>query len=161
MSSWLWSIYYGVRSPPKFIVWILNSSFKFLNFYLNFIAEYNILHSSFRFRITGKRFYTRLLFFKLNSFIWPCSPYIFNSLHQITLAESYFKLDLENFQHDFWIFVHASVIVDQDHLLGRGSWMALLVHHALRLLYKHGGSVRTCCCTRNFGAFRFLSGRWL
>ena len=34
-----------------------------------------------------------------------------------------------------------------------------LVHHALRLLYKHGGSVRTCCCTRNFGAFRFLSGR--
>ena len=40
-----------------------------LNFYLNFIAEYKILHSSFRFRIIGKRFYTRLLFFKLNSFI--------------------------------------------------------------------------------------------
>ena len=49
-----------------------------------------------------------------------------NSLHQITLAESYFKLDLENFQHDFWIFVHASVIVDQDHLwkvLTRQTWL--------------------------------------
>ena len=45
------------------------------------------IHSSFRFRIIGKRFYTRLLFFKLNSF--TCSPYIFNSLHQITLAESF------------------------------------------------------------------------
>ena len=66
---------------------------------MNFITDYKILHSSFRFRIIGKRFYTRLLFFKLNSFIWPCSPYIFNSLHQITLAESYFKLDLKNFQH--------------------------------------------------------------
>ena len=104
---------YGVRSPPK------------LNSYLNFIANYKILHSSFKFRIIGKRFYTCLLFFKLNSFLWPCSPYIFNSLHQITLAESYFKLDLENFQHDFWIFVHASVIVDQDHLSGGGSWLAL------------------------------------
>ena len=102
-----------------------NSLFHHLNFYLNFIAEYKILHSFFRFRIIGKRFYTRLIFFKLNSVIWPCSPYIFNSLHQITLAESYFKLDLENFQHDFWIFVHASVIVDQDHLSVGGSWLAL------------------------------------
>ena len=52
-----------------------NSLFDFyihhLNFYLNFIAEYKIVHSFFRFRIIGKRFYTRLLFFKLNSFIWP------------------------------------------------------------------------------------------
>ena len=50
-----------------------NSLFEFsihhLNFYLNFIAEFKILHSSFRFRNFGKRFYTRLLFFKLNSFI--------------------------------------------------------------------------------------------
>ena len=48
----------------------------------------------------------------------------------------------------------ATVIVDQDHLSGGGLWVA-----PLRLLYNHGGSVRTCCCTRNFGAFRFLSGR--
>ena len=102
----------------KFKQWIFNWQG---SYYLNFIAEYKILHSSFRFRTIGKRSYTRLLFFKLNSFIWPCSPYIFNSLHQITLAESYFKLDLENFQHDFWIFVHTSVIVDQDHLSGGGS----------------------------------------
>ena len=76
-------------------------SIHYWNFYLNFIANYKILHSSFRFRIIGKRFYIRLLFFKLNSFIWPYSPLIFNSLHQITLAKSYFKLDLKNFQHDF------------------------------------------------------------
>ena len=46
-----------------------NSLFHHLNFNLNFIAEYKILHSFFRFRIIGKRFYTRLLFFKLNSVI--------------------------------------------------------------------------------------------
>ena len=113
--TWSFPLIYGVRSPQKFIVWILNSSFKF---HFNFIAEFKILHSSFRFRIIGKRFDTRLLFFKLNSFIWPCSTYSLNSLHQIKLAESYFKLDLENFQHDFWIFGHASVIVAQHNLSG-------------------------------------------
>ena len=50
-----------------------NSLFEFLiyhlNFHLNFIAESKILHSSFRFRIIGKRLYTHLLFFKLNSCI--------------------------------------------------------------------------------------------
>ena len=58
-----------------------------------------------------------------------------------------------------------SMFKDKDcHLeFGVHFWAAVgpLVHHALRLLYKHGGSVRTCCCTRHFGAFRFLSGRWL
>ena len=120
------------------------------------------LHSSFRFRIIGKRFYTRLLFFKLNSFIWPCSPYIFNSLHQITLAESYFKLDFENFQHDFWIFVQASVIVDQDHLSGGWSWVALQSIMLCAFCTNMAAAFAlTSCCTRNFGGFRFLSGRWL
>ena len=43
-----------------------------------------IIHSSFRIHIIGKRFYTRLLAFELNFFIWPYSLNIFNSLCQIT-----------------------------------------------------------------------------
>ena len=58
-----------------------------------------------------------------------------------------------------------SMFKDKDcHLeFGVHFWATVgsLVHHALPLLYKHGGSVRTCCCTRHFGAFGFLSGRWL
>ena len=42
-----------------------NSLFHHLNFYLNFIAEYKILHSFFRFRIIGKRF--TLVYYFLNS----------------------------------------------------------------------------------------------
>ena len=57
---------YGVRSRPKFIVWILNSSLKFL---LEFYSRIKILRSSFRFRIIRKRFYTRLLFCILNSLL--------------------------------------------------------------------------------------------
>ena len=49
-----WGVIYGVRSPPKFIVWILNSSLKFL---LEFYSQIKILHSSFRFRIIRKRCY--------------------------------------------------------------------------------------------------------
>ena len=76
---------YGVRSPPKFMVWILNSSFKFLTLVLEFyswIQNYSL--DSFRFLFTGKCFYAHLLAFNLNSSIWPCSLCIFNSLHQIT-----------------------------------------------------------------------------
>ena len=70
-----------------------NSWFEFqivhLNFqlqHLNVIAEFKILHFSFRIHIIGQRFYTRLfeLNFELNFFIWPCLPYIFNSLCQIS-----------------------------------------------------------------------------
>ena len=43
-----------------------------------------IIHAFFRIHIIGKRFYTRLLAFELNFFIWPCSLNIFNSLCQIT-----------------------------------------------------------------------------
>ena len=114
---------YGVRSPPKFMVCILNCSLAceqallfgqakrvsrkrasegprkgfaarsrvlarlaslaqigelarrliaHLNFQLqnlNFTAEFNILHSSFRVHVFGKRFYTCLLAFELNFFI--------------------------------------------------------------------------------------------
>ena len=76
---------YGVRSPPKFILWILNSSFKFLlEFYsriLNFTLFLQISH--------------HWKTFLHSPFIWPCTPYIFNSLHEITLGESNFPLDLE------------------------------------------------------------------
>ena len=123
MSSWLWSIYYGVRSQPKFIVWILNSSSKFLNFYLNFIAEYNILYSSFRFRITGKRFYTRLLFFKLNSFISSCSPYIFNSLSSKLHLPSYISNStLKIFNATFSFTLQWSLIKTICRGVGRG-WL--------------------------------------
>ena len=47
-----------------------------------------IIHSSFRIHIIGKRFYTRLLAFELNFFIWPYSLNIFNSLCQITLSQT-------------------------------------------------------------------------
>ena len=35
----------------------------------------------------------------------------FNTRRILPLTESYFKLDDGYFQHDFWIFVHASVII--------------------------------------------------
>ena len=68
----------------KFMVWILNLSFKFLTPVLDFYSWIQSLHSSFRLRITGKFFIAHLLAFKLNSSIWPCSMCIFNSLPQIT-----------------------------------------------------------------------------
>ena len=158
MSSWLWSTYYGVRSQPKFIVWILNSSSKFLNFYLNFIAEYNILYSSFRFRITGKRFYTRLLF--LNStLLFDLARRIFSTrFHQ----NYTFRVI---FQTRPWKFLTRRF---RSRFSGRwsrpsvGGWVVggSLVHHALRLFVQTWRQ-RTCCSTRNFGAFIFLSGRWL
>ena len=46
--------------------------FAHLNFQLqnlNFTSEFNILHSSFRVHVFGKRFYTSLLAFELNCFI--------------------------------------------------------------------------------------------
>ena len=51
---------YDPRQNSLFEFWIYH-----LNFYLNFIAKYKILHSSFRFRIIGKRF--TLVFYFLNS----------------------------------------------------------------------------------------------
>ena len=57
------AVVYGVRSPPKFMVEILGSSFKFSTSTINFTAEFKILHSSFRFYIIGKHVYTRLLAF--------------------------------------------------------------------------------------------------
>ena len=47
---------------------------------LNATAEFNILHSSFRIHIVGKRFYTCRLAFELTFFIWPCSLYILATL---------------------------------------------------------------------------------
>ena len=64
------------------MVCVLNCSFKFSTSKLDFTAEFNIIHSSFRIHIIGKRFYTCLLAFELNVFIWPCSLYIFNSTNK-------------------------------------------------------------------------------
>ena len=141
-----------------------NSWFEFyihhLNFYLNFIAEYKVLHSSFRFLIIGKLLLHSSFIFKLNSFIWPCSPYIFNSLHQITLAESYSNSTLKIFNttSEVSFTLQWSLIKTICRRVGRG-W--LFSPSCFAPFVQTWRSVRTCCCTRNFGAFRFLSGRWL
>ena len=86
---------YDVRSSPKFMVWILNCSFKFQLKHLNFTAEFIILHSSFRVHIIGKRFYTKScrLAFELNFFIWACfvkfQPPFRQSPRQISNSTSY------------------------------------------------------------------------
>ena len=66
--------YYGVRSSLKFMVWFSTSALEFYSWIQNFALVL----------IYGKRFYTFLLNFELNFFIWPCSVYIFNSRCQIT-----------------------------------------------------------------------------
>ena len=65
--------YYGVRTPPKFMVWFSTQALEFYSWFQNFTL----------FLIIGKRFYTSLLTFELNFFIWPCSLYIFISRCQI------------------------------------------------------------------------------
>ena len=51
----------------------------------------------------SKKYYRKRCYFSRDLLTyWPYSPLIFNSLHQITLAKSYFKLDLKNFQHNFY-----------------------------------------------------------
>ena len=80
----------GIRFLPKFMVCILNCSFKFQLQHLNFTTEFNILHSSFRVQIIGKRFYTCLLAFELNFFIWPCSLYIFNSTNKFLYTATFY-----------------------------------------------------------------------
>ena len=107
---------------------------------MNFIAEFKILHSSFRFLNIGKRFYIRLSAFKLNSFVWHCSPWIFNALHQITKS----IVKIFNTTSEFSFTLQWSLIKTICLGVGRGwlrgAWVG-----------KHGGRVRTYCCTRNFG----------
>ena len=88
-------------------------------------------------------FPTLLLFISLNA--WT------NNQGILPLTESYFKLDRVYFQHDLWIFVHASVIIDQDQgaSLGQDNRSLCrvggsLVHRASCILHKHGGRVCTC-----------------
>ena len=73
---------YNPRQNSWFIFWIAHLNFQLQN--LNLTAEFNILHSSLRVYIIGKRFYTCRLAFEFNFFIWPCSRHIFYSLCQIT-----------------------------------------------------------------------------
>ena len=67
------------------MVWILNCSFKFSTSTLEF---YSWIH------IIGKRFYTCLLAFELNSFIWPCSLQVHFQLNRQILIHCYFLLVL-------------------------------------------------------------------
>ena len=72
------------------MVCILNCSFKFQLQHLNFKAEFNILHSSFRVHIIGKRFYTCLLAFEL---------------FYLTLFAVHFQLDKQIFIHCHFLLV--------------------------------------------------------
>ena len=70
------------ESPPKFMVCFLSCSFKFSTSTLEF---YSWIHYFTLFLWNShhwKRFYTRLLAFELNFFIWPCSLYIFHSTNK-------------------------------------------------------------------------------
>ena len=111
---------------------------------LNATAEFNILHSSFRIHIVGKRFYTCRLAFELTFFIWPCSLYIpatrqtnfytlllfisfdawTSTLHLTEMPSLLSILTRRIFQLNFWIFVYASVIISRDKrsLCGGGRW---------------------------------------
>ena len=115
-----WGVIYCVRSPPKFIVWILNSSLKFL---LEFYSRIKILHSSFRFPIIRKRCYflnSTLLFdlarriFSTRFIKLHLPSHISNSTLKIFNTTSEFSFTLQ------WVV--------------GGS---LMVYRALRLLYKH------------------------
>ena len=105
--------------PPKFIVWILNSTLAFKpnsSIILTLLAVYFQLASSnysyivepynFQLNAVNKtihltNFPSLLLFISLNT--WASTWYIF------PLTKSYFKLDHVYCQQNFWIFVHNSV----------------------------------------------------
>ena len=112
-------------------------------FYFNtFTAEFNILHSSFRIHIIGKRFYTctfstwqtncytLLLFISFDTWtstlLWTEKPILHSILtRRISPVIAWnFKLNVVYFQLIFWIFVYSSVTIARDKrsLCGSGRW---------------------------------------
>ena len=115
---------YGVRSQPKFMVWILNCSFKFSTSTLVF----KLLNSTFLFDLVRctfstrqTNFYTLLLFISFDAW-WTSTLHLTEMpiLHSILtrpispVTASNFKPNIVYFPPNFWIFVYASMIIGWD-----------------------------------------------
>ena len=83
------------------MVWIFNCWFQFPNSALEFYSWIQKFILLIRIHIIGKRFYTCLLAFELNFFIWPCSRYIFN----YTVKPCNFQFDEQIFIHCYFLLV--------------------------------------------------------
>ena len=83
---------YGVRSPPKFMLRILNCSFTFSNSTLEFYSWINILHSSFKIHINFN------VFLHLPFSFWT-------KLFYLTLFAVHFQPDKQIFTHCYFLLV--------------------------------------------------------
>ena len=86
------SLNYGVRSPPKFTVWIINCSFKFSTSTLEFYSWINILHSSFKIHINYN------VFLHLPFSFWTKLVYL-------ALFAVHFQPDKQIFIHCYFLLV--------------------------------------------------------
>ena len=86
------SLNYGVRSPPKFMLWILNCSFKFSTLTVEFYSWINILHSSFKIHINFN------VFLHLPFSFWT-------KLFYLTLFAVHFQPDKQIFAHCYFLIV--------------------------------------------------------